>query len=231
MVQQPILTLKIAEAKHDPLLAMSTPDAPFTDRDDRLQLNENILFGPERSMTVGKLGEGIARREEIGKLTLESGVLGILDFGYDIYDFEPLHKKVNPGVYLVEAVKFQTWVAGVRVLFKPHEPAVKWYAANTPRNDDIYGVDAGNLAIVDVHSLVGLSRIKKERLFDQWAACEKSQLISMTSENDGLITLSGFGDGAYPAFWGVNEKDEIVSLYIDFMILIEKNQDGSFVSL
>ena len=31
---------------------------------------------------------------------------------------------------------------------------------------------------------------------------------------------SGFGDGVYPAYWGISEKGEIVSLVIDFFVLL-----------
>jgi hypothetical protein len=92
-------------------------------------------------------------------------------------------------------------------------------------------VDAGNLAIVDVKNLLNLSRIKKERLFGEWCLSGQPQLLSMTGQNDCLITSSGLGDGSYPAFWGVNEKDKIVSLYIDFMILVQEAEEGAYVSV
>lgn len=52
----------------------------------------------------------------------------------------------------------------------------------------------------------------------------KTELLSMTGQDDCVICTSGFGDGAYPAFWGVNEQDEVVSLYIDFMILVQETE-------
>lgn len=33
---------------------------------------------------------------------------------------------------------------------------------------------------------------------------------------------SGYGDGTYPAYWGMTKNNEIVSLVIDFFVLLEK---------
>lgn len=39
-----------------------------------------------------------------------------------------------------------------------------------------------------------------------------------------IIFQSGFGDGAYPAYWGISEEGEIVSLIIDFFVLSESEE-------
>jgi hypothetical protein len=31
---------------------------------------------------------------------------------------------------------------------------------------------------------------------------------------------SGYGDGMYPAFWGIDESGEVTSLVIDFFVLL-----------
>ncbi|MDO8331206.1 MAG: DUF4241 domain-containing protein [Fluviicoccus sp.] len=217
--------------KHADILSLSISDAPFMDKEDHIEFNENTLFQAERNIKIPNLDEGVAKLERIGKLRISSGVLGILDFGYDIYDFEPLQRKVNPGEYPVETVTIHNRVAGIRVRFNDSEQPVKWYAANTPSGNGVYGVDAGNLAIFDVGNLMGLSRIKKGRIFNKWCLSGKPELLSMTGEDDCVISTSGFGDGAYPAFWGVNAEDEVVSLYIDFMILVQETENGLFESV
>ena len=55
--------------------------------------------------------------------------------------------------------------------------------------------------------------------------------MSLTNDDDCLITSSGFGDGAYPAFWGVDDSDRLVTLYIDFLVLVEEKDDGTLVSV
>lgn len=217
--------------KHAGILAMSRPDAPFMGREDHLDLNENILFQVDRNIKTPHLDEGLARLERIGKLSVTSGVLGILDLGYDMYDFEPLQRRVEPGNYPVEAVTIHNQVAGIRVRFSESEASVRWYAANTPSGNGVYGVDAGNLAIFDVSNLMSLSRIEKEKIFNEWCLSGKPELVSMTGKEDCVISTSGFGDGAYPAFWGVNDRDELVSLYIDFMILVKETENGLYESV
>lgn len=107
---------------------------------------------------------------------------------------------------------------------------IKWYAANTPSGNGVYGVDAGNLAIFDVSILMVASQITKERTFDEWCRNGKPQLVSITDNNDCVISSSGFGDGAYPAFWGGGNSGNVVSLYIDFMILVKENEHGLYES-
>lgn len=217
--------------KHKEILDMSVEDAPFIDREEHIDLNENTLFQKDRNVEVSHLDAGVARLEQIGSLIISSGVIGILDFGYDIYDFEPLQRKVNPGEYPVETVTIHDRVAGIRVKFNDSEKSIKWHAANTPSGNGVYGVDAGNLAIFDVNNLMGLNRIEKEKIFNEWCMSGKPGLVSMSGTNDCVISTSGFGDGAYPAYWGVNQKDDVVSLYIDFMILVKENENGIFESI
>lgn len=217
--------------QHAEILAMSIEDAPLIDRQDNIDLNENKLFGKERKINIPHLDEVVTRLEQIGNLRISSGVIGILDFGYDIYDFEPLHRKVRPGEYPVEVVTIHDRVAGIRVKFTDSEEPIKWYAANTPSGNGVYDVDAGNLAIFDVSKLLGLNRIKKEKIFNEWSESGKPEIVSMTGTNDCVISTSGFGDGAYPAYWGVNKQDEVLSLYIDFMILVNENENGLYESI
>jgi hypothetical protein len=37
---------------------------------------------------------------------------------------------------------------------------------------------------------------------------------------------SGYGDGIYPAYWGMTNDNEIVSLVIDFFVLLLPEDDG-----
>ncbi|WP_405379092.1 DUF4241 domain-containing protein [Nonlabens sp. Asnod3-A02] len=40
------------------------------------------------------------------------------------------------------------------------------------------------------------------------------------SKSNITMYSSGYGDGTYPSFWGIDEKGEIVSLVIDFLVLL-----------
>lgn len=221
----------IDPGRHDEILRMSSPDAALIDGQANLHLDENVLFRDGRTIELPHLDKGVVELIGLGHLHLHTGVLGILDLGYDIYDFEPLHRRVAPGEYPVEAVTIHGRVAGIRVRFVADRAPVRWCAANTPSGNGVYGVDAGNLAIFDVGGLLGLSRIDKERLFGDWSASGRPMVLSMTDGSDCVITSSGFGDGAYPAYWGLDEAGMVVSLYIDFMILVRETDDGAYVSV
>lgn len=132
----------------------------------------------------------------------------------------------------METVAIHDRIAGIRLRLSETENPVKWYRANTSTGNGVYGVDAANLAIFDVGGLFGLSHIKKERLFNAWRLSDTPpQLLSLMGDDDCVITSTGFGDGCYPAFWGVNQQEEVISLYIDFMILVEETESGAFATL
>ncbi len=42
------------------------------------------------------------------------------------------------------------------------------------------------------------------------------------SELNITMFHSGYGDGVYPAYWGIDENGEVVSLVIDFFVLLSK---------
>jgi len=228
---RPPRNLVVDADKHAGILALSSSDAAFMKRESYLNLNENTLFQADRSVEVANIPNGIVTLEQIGKIRISSGVIGILDFGYGIYNFKPLQRKVEPGDYRVETVTVEGRVAGIRVKFSENGKSEKWYAANTETGNGNYGVDAGNLAIFDVASLMKLSEIEKEQIFDNWSSSNKPAIVSMTGEDDCVITPSGRGDGVYPAFWGVSKQDEVTSLYVDFMILVEESASGVFESV
>lgn len=108
---------------------------------------------------------------------------------------------------------------------------VKWYAAKTISGDGFYCMDSGTLAIFDVDNLLKLSLIEEQRVVDRWWDYGHTKMLSMSEKNDCVITTSGGGDGAYPAFWGVDEKDQIVSLYVDFMLFVQETEGGGYASV
>ncbi|OIQ20210.1 MAG: hypothetical protein BM557_05955 [Flavobacterium sp. MedPE-SWcel] len=38
------------------------------------------------------------------------------------------------------------------------------------------------------------------------------------SENNAIMCASGWGDGYYPSYWGLNENDDTIELVLDFLI-------------
>ncbi len=84
---------------------------------------------------------------------------------------------VPSGQYPVEVVYVEDNglepMAGIRVKFRDVK-TVRWRMANVPGGDEVYGADAGNLAIFD------LTHLKKETLFSTWAAQNKTVAQCLT---------------------------------------------------
>lgn len=212
------------------LRRLSSAEAALHDPTADLALDEHTLFQGSRHIDTGSVN-GQVQLHDIGMLAVSSGVLAISDFGYDLAALRPLSRRAPSGHHRVQTVTLDQRVAGIRVCFAGDRRAVKWKAATCEGGNGIYGVDAGNLAIFDVSGLDGLSRIDQERHFRAWAEDDAARTLTLARPDDGVITPSGYGDGAYPAFWGLDDTDTLVSLYIDFMILVEETGDGRFVSI
>lgn len=220
----------INAARYAELGTLSTADAPLTAPNDDFALDENLLFRGDRRIEQDDL-RGQITQQVIGEIDIRSGVLAISDFGYGFDDLQPLARRAPLGRHPVETVMVDRRVAGIRIRFDPHRRAVTWKAARTQHGTGIYGVDAGNLAIFDVSGLQTLSHIAQERCFRQWSGAGIARTLALAHPDDCVITPSGYGDGAYPAFWGLDDSGALVSLYVDFMILIEERDAGRYVSL
>lgn len=216
---------------HAGILAMALDHAPQVALEANLHLDEHRLFLPGRRLTLPGGVRATADVKTLGQFHLRSGILGIVDLGYDLYEPEPLSQRVAPGIYPVEVVSVAGRVAGVRIRFDSSRVANRWYAAATLGGNGIYGVDAGNLAIVDMASLIQLNQLQKHTLFSDWALSTRPALLSMSDVPDCVITSSGYGDGAYPAIWGFADDEQPVSLYIDFLVLVSQSADETLYTL
>lgn len=216
--------------EHKPLFAKSSVAAELKPLPIDLLPNETLLFTDGRTVVNSQSDSDIARVETAGYLHIHSGIIGIRDYGYKAYDFEPLGRRVDRGKYRVDTVSAFRRTAAARVLFNEDQQATSWRMANTNEGNGTYGVDAGNLAIFDAVSFANLTVFQKERIYSQWIHSDKTMFISMVHENDGVVVSSGYGDGVYPAYWGIDENGEIVSLVIDFLVLV-KEDDGILLTV
>lgn len=41
--------------------------------------------------------------------------------------------------------------------------------------------------------------------------------------NDAVMVTSGYGDGAYPCYWGIDATGSLTSLVVDFLVLAESH--------
>jgi Protein of unknown function (DUF4241) len=131
---------------------------------------------------------------------------------------------VRAGTYRVEV----STVAGTNVALRlliSEAPAVSWHPAEVARGSNIIGVDAGNVAILDLATLVSCGAQQVEELFQEQSLRlleGAGTVFSLTGDvSDAVMVTSGHGDGAYPCYWGVAEDGTIASLVVDFLVLAE----------
>ena len=118
-------------------------------------------------------------------------------------------------------------VAAVRAVLGEAEP-VRWRRAvsvpawrripSTLITDSGVGVDSGTAAIVDAEGYLSMTH---RQWTSAWASfgLRKAGLFDGGSGPVGVITSSGWGDGCYGVFWGLDGGDRPVQLVIDYGVL------------
>lgn len=178
--------------------------------------------------------EQTARTEvtHIGTLTTSTGVLSVLDFGYDNDDARPLARTVAPGRYPVDRVTGFGRNAAVRVRFSDAAPA-SWVPASLPGSGHVVGVDAGCICIADYVGYSAMTRREKAAAYDAFVAAPTpaAQEFVLTDADRGIAFDSGYGDGSYPAYWGLDADGNTAQLVIDCMVLVTQDDDGVLTHL
>lgn len=49
--------------------------------------------------------------------------------------------------------------------------------------------------------------------------------FEMDNGNSGIACDSGFGDGSYAVYWGLDADENVVELVVDFAVLLTKVED------
>ncbi|MCB9677713.1 MAG: DUF4241 domain-containing protein [Alphaproteobacteria bacterium] len=203
------------------------PEArPLRDVEPDVQVNGDRLFEDGRTVTLGEETD-ILRVRDIGTLRVTTGILVTGDLGYDADLLEPLGLHVPPGEYPVQTGVAFGRNAAVRVRFSD-APVVAWHPADAASGGHVVGVDAANVAILDASAVLGVTAREKERAFDAWARDEAhpaTRMLSLAGRDDGVIAASGWGDGAYPGYWGLDASGAPAQLLLDFLVLAEFLED------
>jgi len=96
---------------------------------------------------------------------------------------------------------------------------VRWVEA-----DAVFGVDAGTAAFASAGAVAGLAtEAVSEQLLAQLEANDREGWTTGRVEVDGhaaVVFSSGYGDGIYASYWGLDAQGRAVVLAIDFDILI-----------
>lgn len=198
--------------------------------EDDADADGDALFVPGRQIRIGDAIHPIEVRA-VGQVSLPTGRLVVGDLGYDAGMLNVLGQAVPPGGYAAEVALCSGRVAALRLRISDR-PAVKWAPAdhNGGRSTSyIIGVDAGNVAIMDLSAVTGVTSRDKDRAFEVFAANQAARycLLSLASENDTVISDSGWGDGGYPVYWGLDGKGQPCSLVVDFLLGTREARGGS----
>ncbi|MFT4233052.1 MAG: DUF6357 family protein [Leucobacter sp.] len=206
-------------------------DPPFAEMPvEQAQLDEARNFA-EREVRRGSGGEvDRARVSRIGTLVTGTGVLSVVDFGYDNDDARPLARTVEPGAYPVDRVTAFDRNAAVRVRFSEEEP-VSWHPASLPGSGHVIGVDAGCVCIVDYVAYAEMTPREKAAAFDRFTEAPRPAVLefSLGGADAGIACDSGYGDGSYPVYWGLDARGRVAQLVVDFMVLVSEGDDGALV--
>lgn len=197
--------------------------------DDEALLDENRNFTDRevRDPNDGELSQTQVTR--VGELTTTSGVLSVPDFGWDNDVARPLARTVAPGTYPIDRVTAFGRNAAVRVLFSEKTP-VSWKLANRVGGEsDTVGVDHGCICIVDFAAYSAMTPRDKNVAYDALNATPRPAvtLFPLGGSNVGFACDSGWGDGSYPAYWGLDADEHIAQLVVDFSVLVT-NDDGQY---
>jgi hypothetical protein len=214
-------------------------DAPFMDEDEREEFEHakihplrklsaeeadadgDKLFAAGRAVKLEKK-KGTIDVRSVGTLSVTTGILVVGDLAYGPYVLSPAGLRVPPGNYPAEvAIAFGRNLA-LRVRLSDHM-VVKWHPADMGESGGhVIGVDAGNAAIMDLAAIATLNARDKERIFDLYARASgrpRSLMLSLVGANDTVVADSGWGDGSYPVYWGVDAHQQPAVLLVDFRLL------------
>lgn len=211
-------------AEAERLLAAPKTDVPLGEIAADLELDIPSLFEAGREVAPFDTPAALAVHR-LGDLTCASGVLTVRDFGYLDFDLEPLARRIPPGTYPVEVAT----AAGTNVALRlrlSDLPAETWHPAPRTNGSHIVGVDYGNVAILDLANLVRCDAQYADELFlRQSEEANPGTAFSLLGEVvDGAMVTSGYGDGAYPCYWGVAADGSLAALVVDFLVLTDDRQ-------
>ena len=122
--------------------------------------------------------------------------------------------------------------AAVRIRFTDDQP-VEWHPASLADSGHVVGVDAGCVCIVDYVGYASMSRRSKAAALTAFFAETRpcAMTFDLASGGIGVATDSGYGDGNYPVYWGVDSEGRIAQLVVDFMVLVNQDDDGALTTL
>lgn len=210
------------------LMTMDPPTAPVMDPAEHRALLADVSAETVVRHPSGGSGEDLTALfappftvTELGSIS-SSGVMTVHDFGWVQFDLAPFEQRVPPGTYPVSVSRRADGTNMALRLQLADLPALRWIDADRVGFDNIIGVDAGNVALLDFTTMPPcrtewLEELYQDRIAgDRWPS---GTVFSVAGDvDDAAYVTSGYGDGAYPAYWGVAADGTITDLVVDFLV-------------
>lgn len=141
---------------------------------------------------------------------------------------KPFKRTVEPGKYPVDLAWNGSTTCALRIRFS-RQKAVRWEPAlrvgEKPSKLDAtrppgFGIDSG---IAGVFDFKAAQIAAKDEEWSRRLDTGGDHTIELEPKSGaGMVwCYSGYGDGAYPSFWGLDRSGEIAALVLDFLVLVE----------
>jgi len=209
MVMDPPTAPVMDPAMHGELLAEVSAETVMSHPSSGIGKDLAALFAPP--FTVAELGS-----------IRTSGVITVHDFGWVHTDLAPFEQRVPPGTYLVNVARRADGTNLALRLQFADLPATRWVEADRVGFDNTISVDAGNVALLDFMTMPPCRADWLEELYQDRIAGDPrppDTVFSVSGDvDDAAYVTSGYGDGAYPAYWGVAGDGTITDLVVDFLV-------------
>lgn len=186
--------------------------------------------------------------QALGELFLPTGKI-VANDPLCLFETIPFEKAVAPGKYPVTLyllhIDTDTRVAFAEIRFSDTTPVS--FELATRDGDDIstlkedeffgYGVDSGTGGFMDYETCLEYEKKLDASEDFSWeeldAMLEKSYVYTYStaniclpeSEKNLAVFSSGYGDGAYPSFWGFDQNSQPCYLITDFCIIDDGEDD------
>ncbi|MDM5188666.1 DUF4241 domain-containing protein [Bacillus sp. DX4.1] len=200
---------------------------------------------------LSKTGGGTLRPEMLEQVKIVSGKIVACD--PLIFNNKPFERTIQPGAYPVVVWwhEEEERIAAAELKLSNAQP-IRWEMAiklgqnvNELEEGHIFGypVDTGLGCFADVEAINKMdemeARLARE-LGNDFISLYDNVIDDLLTEHDdvwgncivcedtGLNVImfsSGYGDGFYASYWGMDEEGQIVSLVTDFNVLYEKEED------
>jgi hypothetical protein len=183
------------------------------------------VYGDGLTFAADEVRQFTTHQQQGADLVLPTGAIVASD-AIAVFGAQPLERTVEPGRYRVVLTVTTDQHSDKRVAFARVElrdgVPVRWEPAAG------YGVESGTGAFMDAQvaefatqnfdfygdSVLGhLTDVVTRD--EYWT----SVVVDPSSGADAVVFTSGYGDGGYGTYWGIDADDEVVCLVTDFLVL------------